>query len=139
MRHKVGAENGSGATALAGLLLLRTSWDSRSQALSGKASKIAVVVLVEPTGVGVVWRVILCRSMKLKRRDFTPGGSSRIDDVNRVKGLRNTRLMRKTAWLEDLNTRPIVGEVFCVLCFCPDLRPWQCVQSHLISCVGSSL
>lgn len=68
MRHKVGAENGSGATALAGLLLLRTSWDSRSQALSGKASKIAVVVfvLVEPTEGGVVWRVISCRSVKLK-------------------------------------------------------------------------
>lgn len=66
MRHKVGAENGSGATALAGLLLLRTSWDSRSHALSGKASKIAVVVLVEPTVGVVVWRVILCRSMKLK-------------------------------------------------------------------------
>lgn len=39
MRHSVGAEKGRGATALAGLLQLRTSWDSRSQALSGSASK----------------------------------------------------------------------------------------------------
>lgn len=39
MRHSVGAEKGSGATALSGLLQLRTSWDSRSQALSGSASK----------------------------------------------------------------------------------------------------
>jgi hypothetical protein len=39
MRHRVGAENGSGAIALSGLLGLRTSCASRSQALSGSASK----------------------------------------------------------------------------------------------------
>lgn len=39
MRQSVGAEKGRGAKELAALLLLRTSWDSRSQALSGSASK----------------------------------------------------------------------------------------------------
>lgn len=38
MRHSVGAENGRGAMALSGLLGLRTSCASRSQAESGRAS-----------------------------------------------------------------------------------------------------
>jgi hypothetical protein len=39
IRHSVGAENGRGAMALSGLFGLRTSCASRSQALSGSASK----------------------------------------------------------------------------------------------------
>lgn len=66
MRHSVGAEKGRGATALAGLLQLRTSWDSRSQALSGRASKIAMLGYVVPIGEGVVCCDISYRFLKLK-------------------------------------------------------------------------
>lgn len=38
IRHNVGAEKGRGATMLAEVLVLRTSCDSRSHALSGNAS-----------------------------------------------------------------------------------------------------
>lgn len=55
MRHKVGAENGKGATALDGLLLLRTSSACRTMALSGSASKIAIDECADTEGVGFVW------------------------------------------------------------------------------------
>lgn len=63
IRHSVGAEKGRGATALAALLLLRTSWDSRSQALSGSASKNDLWTVVDgaeiPVGMGLLDEVIL--------------------------------------------------------------------------------
>jgi hypothetical protein len=39
LRHNVGALNGSGATTLSAFFGLRTSCDSRTNALSGSASK----------------------------------------------------------------------------------------------------
>ena len=64
MRQSVGAENGRGAMALSRLLGLRTSCASRSQALSGSASKIdvrMVTVAAVIRGVsGVLGAVIFC-------------------------------------------------------------------------------
>jgi hypothetical protein len=45
LRHRVGAEKGRGA-GVSGLLGLRTSWDSRMNALSGRASKTECVIEV---------------------------------------------------------------------------------------------
>jgi hypothetical protein len=49
LRHKVGAEKGRGA-GVSGRFGLRTSWDSRMNALSGNASKTECVIEVFTAG-----------------------------------------------------------------------------------------
>ena len=74
MRHRVGAENGRGATSLSGFLGLRTSCDSRSQALSGSLSNVPCVGAVVAAGavavglVGNVLTVVVGLVLKLKPR-----------------------------------------------------------------------
>ena len=72
MRHRVGAEKGSGAMALSGLLGLRTSCASRSQALSGSASKtdlwMVTVAAVMQDAIGVLGVEGLCDTSRFLKR-----------------------------------------------------------------------
>lgn len=66
MRHSVGAEKGRGAMALSPFFGLRTSWATRSQALSGSRSNTAVVGAVVAAGkvtVGLVFNRVIVVDM----------------------------------------------------------------------------
>jgi hypothetical protein len=71
IRHRVGAEKGRGATLLAGLLQLRTSWDSRSHALSGSASNTACVGCLGTTGEIVAFLAVLTGLVTLLLQSIT--------------------------------------------------------------------
>lgn len=85
MRHKVGAENGRGATSLSGFFGLRTSCDSRSQALSGSLSKVACVGAVDAAGRVAVGLMMLTGMvgllLKLKPFDIS-SVLMKVDGVN---------------------------------------------------------
>ena len=75
MRHSVGAENGRGAMALSGLLGLRTSCDSRSQALSGRRSNTAWSGAVCAAGIvagGMLVTVVVGLLLRLILRVMIP-------------------------------------------------------------------